>query len=473
MSLDKQEPLQGSEQTATQPYDIFISYRTTHRDWVEILAKNLKAQGYHIFLDSWELIPGQQFPQGIENALQNARNAILVASPDATESGWVQWEYNSMLQRQKSQPDFRLIPVVMGEFPDMPFLEKVHAVDFSDSNESAYRQAFQRLLAGIDGQPPGADPRFDGKLQLPEPTTSSGEETRLQDHGIIDRVFDHVGNGLPVMLLAQEQINTGAYAEALCVRAAKNYRPENVLRIYPPSSTKADAAAYFGRLAKQAKLEDGIDSCWEWGDALRQRLENQGVTFLLITGFENGADELRQELAGELRQLKENHFFDFHLVMLGGQRLAAQKYQSGVLSLLNIAEEMQIPEPTLADWRDILRQPDLTGDTLNAIQQVTGGHPRLTQYVLSKGVTRKADCEAQLHDSPLPTQLFNKFLQESEQGMLCRLLREEGALGNFHVWTGNELLRRLYWHNLLRREGSTFVWRSEFIRRAGLELLSC
>ena len=34
-----------------QTYDIFISYRTTHADWVETLARNLKAQGYSIFLD--------------------------------------------------------------------------------------------------------------------------------------------------------------------------------------------------------------------------------------------------------------------------------------------------------------------------------------------------------------------------------------------------------------------------------------
>ena len=34
-----------------QTYDIFMSYRTTHADWVETLAHNLKAQGYSIFLD--------------------------------------------------------------------------------------------------------------------------------------------------------------------------------------------------------------------------------------------------------------------------------------------------------------------------------------------------------------------------------------------------------------------------------------
>jgi TIR domain len=52
-----------------QPYDIFISYRTTHADWVETLAHSLKAQGYAIFLDRWELIPGQLFPVQIHQAL--------------------------------------------------------------------------------------------------------------------------------------------------------------------------------------------------------------------------------------------------------------------------------------------------------------------------------------------------------------------------------------------------------------------
>ena len=62
-----------------QTYDIFISYRTTHADWVETLAHNLKAQGFSIFLDSWELIPGQHFPGAVYQALKNSRCAILVA----------------------------------------------------------------------------------------------------------------------------------------------------------------------------------------------------------------------------------------------------------------------------------------------------------------------------------------------------------------------------------------------------------
>jgi hypothetical protein len=117
-----------------QTYDIFISYRTTHADWVETLARNLKAQDYTIFLDRWELIPGQHFPGAIAQALKNSRCAILVASPDASDSGWVQQELQLMINLQNSGSDFFYVPIVMGEFPDMPFLETVQAVDFGDSS---------------------------------------------------------------------------------------------------------------------------------------------------------------------------------------------------------------------------------------------------------------------------------------------------------------------------------------------------
>ena len=39
-------------------YDIFISYRTAHRPWVEALAYNLQAQGYKVFLDAWAIAGG-------------------------------------------------------------------------------------------------------------------------------------------------------------------------------------------------------------------------------------------------------------------------------------------------------------------------------------------------------------------------------------------------------------------------------
>ena len=83
-----------------------------------------------------------------------------------------------MITLQNSGSGFFYVPIVIGEFPDLPFLETVQAVDFGDSSPELYRQAFQRLLCGLQQQPPGPDPMFQGELRLPKidtaDTTSAG-----------------------------------------------------------------------------------------------------------------------------------------------------------------------------------------------------------------------------------------------------------------------------------------------------------
>lgn len=74
----------------TTEYDIFISYRSTCRPWVETLAHNLVAQGYKVFLDAWELYGGQNFTRKIYSALNSSRCALLIATPESADSGWVQ-----------------------------------------------------------------------------------------------------------------------------------------------------------------------------------------------------------------------------------------------------------------------------------------------------------------------------------------------------------------------------------------------
>ena len=47
------------------------------------------------------------------------------------------------------------------------------------------------------------------------------------------------------------------------------------------------------------------------------------------------------------------------------------------------------------------------------------------------------------------------------------------TLGKYEPWPTDELLRRLYWNNLITRQGQDFVWRCDFIREIGRDLLGC
>ncbi|MEN8259868.1 MAG: toll/interleukin-1 receptor domain-containing protein [Pseudomonadota bacterium] len=454
-------------------YDIFISYRTTHSDWVETLAHNLKSHGYSVFLDRWVLIPGQDFPRNIHQALNNARCAILVATPDASDSGWVQQELDLMLSLKNSRSGFFFIPVVMGQFPDLPFLETVQAVDFGDSSPENYRRAFRRLICGLEQKPPGPEKEFTGDLKLPQAETADRRTLAKSGHDFLEQVFTLLKSGQPLIILAQADTTTQIYGRALRDRAETLYGPENVLHIFPPNSTRADNSAYFGRLAKQCRFNQSIGESWQWADALAEKLESGPDLFLLVTGFENGVDSARAELAGELRQLNER-YPGFRPVMLGGEKLAALKYAHGNMSLLNIAEELMIPEPDSTDFEAIFGQiySNLQQSTeqLEAILTFTGGHPRLLCYCLQHGADSAQSCEQVLRDSPLPAQLFTRFRDERTRVPLITLLKQK-QLGRFDPWPSDELLRKLYWNNLITRKGQNFIWRCELIRKLGLEIV--
>jgi hypothetical protein len=387
----------------------------------------------------------------------------------------VQQELQLMINLQNSGSGFFYVPIVIGEFPDLPFLETVQAVDFGNSSPALYRRAFQRLLCGLRQKPPGPNPMFKGKLRLPSIDTGTQRPLVQSEQSFLDAVFTRPEIGRPLMILAQADTNTQIYGHALRRQAETLYGVDNVFHIFPPNSSRADSAAYFGRLAKQCRLEGDISESWHWAEALSQKLDSGQDVFLLVTGFENGPPESRGELAGELRQLHER-YQALRVVMMGGAGLAALKYASGSLSLLNIAEELPIPQLTHRDLHHLFGQQfpqlNLSREQLQTVLDFTGCHPRLLPYCLQQGADSAQACAQVLRQSPLPAQLFTRFHDERDRLLLCTLLAQT-VLGKFAIWPDNELLRRLFWANLITRQGEHFVWHCEFIRQTGCEVLEC
>lgn len=457
-------------------YDIFISYRSTQRPWVEILARNLCDQGYKVFVDAWELYAGQNFTRKIFDALDNSRCALLLATPDAAESGWVQEEYEYMFNRSKKHKDFHWIPLVLGQFPDFPFLSNIHAVDFADSSPDNYRRAFQQLLCAIKQKPPGAKAYFKGDLELPEAEPDNIRPLVASERSIVDSIFNYLDSSIPLMLLAQMDSSTQHYAHAIKQTAQQRYGADKVLHIFPPASSRADSNACFKRMAKQAGFPVDIEESWEWADLLRDRLAYGEPLLLLITGFENAPDTVQAELAGELRSLIEEHPLELRLLLIGGKRLAEKKYKDGQMSLLNTLTEMRLPEIGLQDIREIYLQRypqlQLDDDELQAMLDFTGRHPRLLEACLQAKQMQNHDWQNEICNGLLPSQLYSRFRDESDHAALCELLNQQ-QLGRYEAWPQDDLLRRLYWANLISHAEGQFVWRGEFIRKTGIELLGC
>src|SRR5215510_13673901 len=105
---------------------------------------------------------------------------------------------------------------------------------------------------------------FKGEVSLPRIDTETQRPLVQSEHTFLDAVFTRSETGRPLMILAQADINTQIYSRAVRRQAETLYGVDNVFHIFPPNSTLADSAAYFGRLANQCNLERDIDKSWKW-----------------------------------------------------------------------------------------------------------------------------------------------------------------------------------------------------------------
>jgi hypothetical protein len=129
---------------------------------VEFLARRLLAAGIQSWLDSWNLIPGDPWQEGLEEALDSCATCAVFLGPSGV-GPWHNEEMRVALDRRARDRtrSFRVIPVLLsGADPADPnilprFLSRMTWVDFRGGLDDA--NAFNRLLAGICGVAPGAD----------------------------------------------------------------------------------------------------------------------------------------------------------------------------------------------------------------------------------------------------------------------------------------------------------------------------
>lgn len=146
-------------------FDVFLSHNSKDKPAVETLARRLEDEAkLRPWLDKWNLVPGDPWQEGIENALDQSRTCAVFLGP-SEYGGWHHEEMRTALGLRISQRErkFRVIPVllpgaVMPERSILPaFLSRLTWVDFRAGLDN--EEEFRRFVAGISGVAPG---RMDG-----------------------------------------------------------------------------------------------------------------------------------------------------------------------------------------------------------------------------------------------------------------------------------------------------------------------
>ena len=145
------------------PYDVFLSHSSQDKAVIRPLAERLRADGLRIWLDDWEIRPGDSIPSKIEHGLEHSRVLVLCMSAQAFGSDSAQLESGTFRFRDPLNKERRFIPLRLDEAPIRGSLSQFLYISWL---EEARGQEYSKLLEAC--RPP---------LALP---TAEPEYTRAQ-----------------------------------------------------------------------------------------------------------------------------------------------------------------------------------------------------------------------------------------------------------------------------------------------------
>jgi hypothetical protein len=142
----------------TVGYRAFLSHQSADKPFVMALAGCLRQNGVDVFLDTWDIRPGESIPGEIETGLNSSDVFIYILSPGALESKWVEAEYHASLYRKLNDQTIRIIPILRRDAAAPPLIAPLRRIDFrgidlpSDCDPSRCAP-FDELLSAIFRRP--------------------------------------------------------------------------------------------------------------------------------------------------------------------------------------------------------------------------------------------------------------------------------------------------------------------------------
>ena len=98
-------------------FDVFLSHSSKDKAVVRAVSERLRKDGLRVWLDDWEIRPGDVIPSKIEEGLERSRVLVLCMSAQAFGSDWAQLESGTFRFRDPLNKDRRFIPLRLDKAP--------------------------------------------------------------------------------------------------------------------------------------------------------------------------------------------------------------------------------------------------------------------------------------------------------------------------------------------------------------------
>ena len=131
---------------ASGPIKVFISYTMPDREFAERLATDIESFGLGVWIDRLEIRLGDSITERIQAGIQQSQWMIVVLSPAAMQSGWVEAELRAGLAREIGSKKAFVLPVLLQDVELPVFLQDKFYADFTGDYEVGLRLVKDRLL---------------------------------------------------------------------------------------------------------------------------------------------------------------------------------------------------------------------------------------------------------------------------------------------------------------------------------------
>jgi hypothetical protein len=289
----------------------------------------------------------------------------------------------------------------------------------------------------------------------------------------------------PVMVLLTQshwnELDDLPFREALLTQAKQKYSPANVLHIKPSASLTWNVNKHFSDIGQQLEFE-GVEDAYDFEKELKKRLENNNTLLLLISRLERAPQSLQEQLGATIRGvLEETASLRLHVMLWGCEKLADLNYLSDdPLSLVNIAQVKLGPELSPADVLALcqyrFQDLQLDKESIDNLLTISGGHPRLLMDCIKLNKNQPNLCWDDypkiLSQRNYVWDWFTPFTKnESDKKLVYQWLQQPELLGKTKLNILDNVLRKLFWKNLLKDNNGQLCWRCKALRMAGLEIL--
>src|SRR5437773_11877254 len=91
---------------------VFVSHSSRDDVFAKQLSDDLDLIGHTPWIDDIDVRPGQSIISSIQDGISKSRYALVVLSPSALQSGWIESEWKEKLWETITSHKVRVIPVL-------------------------------------------------------------------------------------------------------------------------------------------------------------------------------------------------------------------------------------------------------------------------------------------------------------------------------------------------------------------------